>query len=83
MGPCSIGLLKIPRMLTGSNFSNLQWYLQYCQVSFNILRLRKNGCYSADDIFKCIFLNEEEWISIMITLKYIPKGPINNKPALV
>ena len=36
-----------------------------------------------DDIFKCIFLNENVWISIKISLKFVPKGPINNIPALV
>ena len=38
---------------------------------------------SADDIFKCIFLNENIRISIKISLKFVPKGPINNTPALV
>ena len=37
----------------------------------------------ADDIFKCIFLNEKVWISIKISLKFVPKGPINNIPTLV
>ena len=36
-----------------------------------------------DDIFKWIFLNENVIISIEITLKSVPKGPINNIPALV
>ena len=36
----------------------------------------------ADDIFKSIFLNENIWISIKISLKFVPKGPINNIPAL-
>ena len=36
-----------------------------------------------DDIFKCIFLNENVWISIEISLKFVPKGQINNNPALV
>ena len=36
-----------------------------------------------DAIFKCIFLNEDVWISIKISLKFVPKGPINNIPALV
>ena len=34
-------------------------------------------------IFKCIFLNENMWISIKISLKFGPKGSINNIPALV
>ena len=33
--------------------------------------------------FKCIFLNENVRISIKISLKFVPKGPINNNPALV
>ena len=35
------------------------------------------------DIFKCIFLNENVLISITISLKFVPKGQINNIPALV
>ena len=35
-----------------------------------------------DDIFKSIF-NESVWISITISLKFIPKSPINYKSALV
>ena len=37
----------------------------------------------ADGIFKCIFLNENFRISIQISLKFVPKGPIDNKSALV
>ena len=37
----------------------------------------------ADDIFKCIFLNEKDKIPIKISLKLVPKGPKDNKPALV
>ena len=35
-----------------------------------------------DDIFKSIF-NESVWISITISLKFVPKGPIDYKSALV
>ena len=49
----------------------------------NTLRPRQNGRHFPDDIFKCIFLNENIWISIKISLKFVPKGPINNIPALV
>ena len=44
---------------------------------------RQNGRHFADDIFKCVLLNENEWISIKISPKFVPKGPINNIPALV
>ena len=49
----------------------------------NTLRPRQNGRNFADEIFKCIFLNENVWISINISLKFVPKGLINNIPALV
>ena len=37
----------------------------------------------ADDIFKCIFMNENVWIVLKISLKFVPKVRINNIPALV
>ena len=37
----------------------------------------------ADDIFKGIFLYENDRIPIQITLKLVLKSPIDNKPALV
>ena len=61
-----------------------------CEISFlfrsqgvKTLRPRQNGRHFADDIFKCIFLNENAWILIKISLKFVPKGSINNIPALV
>ena len=42
-----------------------------------------NGRHFPDSIFKCIFLNENVLISLKILLKFIPKGLINNIPALV
>ena len=50
---------------------------------FNTLRPRQNGRHFPDDIFIYIFLNENVWISIKISLKFVPKGPINKIPALV
>ena len=47
------------------------------------LRPRQNGYHFADDSFKCIFLNENIRIAIEISLKFAPKGPIYNIPALV
>ena len=37
----------------------------------------------ADNICKCIFLNENVWILIKISRIYVPKGLINNVPAFV
>ena len=66
----------------------LYWsfYAHWCfNIIFyiNTLRPRQNGRYFAEDTFKRIFLNENVWISIKIPLKFVPKGPINDIPALV
>ena len=50
---------------------------------FNTLRPRLNRRPFADDIFKCIFLNENEWVLPRISLKFIPKVRINNIQSLV
>ena len=49
----------------------------------NTLRPRQNGRHFPDDTFKRIFLNENVRISITISLKFDPEGPINKIPALV
>ena len=49
--------------------------------SLNTLRPRQNGRHFPD--FQRIFLNENVKISIKISLKFVPKGPINKIPALV
>ena len=51
-------------------------------MTLNTLRPRQICCHFADGIFKCILFNENVWISINISLKFLPKGPINNIPAL-
>ena len=51
--------------------------------ALNTLRPRQNGHHFSDDILKWIFLYENVWISIEISLKFVPKGQINNIPALV
>ena len=43
----------------------------------------QNGRHFADDSFKRIFINEKCFISIRISLKFAPEGPIDNKAALV
>ena len=58
-------------------------HLGAISVLLNTLRPRQNGRHFADDTFKCIFLNENVRILIKISLKYVPKGPIDNIPALV
>ena len=47
------------------------------------LPLDKLAAILADDNFKCIFLNENDRIPIRISLKFVPRSPIDNKSALV
>ena len=49
----------------------------------SIFRPRQDGCHFADDIFTCIFFNENCCNLIKFSLKYVRKGPIDNYPALV
>ena len=51
-------------------------------LEFNTLRPRQNGRHFPDDILKWIFFNENVWIPTEISLKFVPKGSINNNPAL-
>ena len=43
----------------------------------------QNGRHFSNDIFICIFINEKFCILIRISLKFVPKGPVDNKSALV
>ena len=67
-------------------YCNWHWLIhkfhEYRQT-FNTLRPRQNGRRFPDDIFKCIFLNENAWISLKISLKFVPMVRIDNIPALV
>ena len=42
-----------------------------------------SGRHFTGDIFRCIFVNENFFILIKFSLKFVSKGPINNIPALV
>ena len=55
-----------------------------CQLPlFNRLKPGQNGLHFTDDILKCIFLNENVWILIKISLKFVAQGPISNIRTLV
>ena len=69
-------LLYLHRQRYPYLYLNRTWWV-------NTLRTTQNGRHFADDIFKCIFLNENIWIPIKISLKFVPNGPINNIPSLV
>ena len=69
------------------------WHWGICSIScflgpllltyINTLRPRQNGRHFADDTFKRIFMNENVRISTNISLKFVPKGLINNIPESV
>ena len=67
----------------GVQLTSQHWFRWHAVTWINTLRPRQNGRRLPDDIFKCIFLNEHVWISLKISLKFVPKVPINNIPALV
>ena len=52
-------------------------------AALNTLWPRQNGRQYADDTFKWIFLNENVWISIKISQKFVLNGRINNIPTFV
>ena len=57
--------------------------LQYPIWCLSSSPLEQNGHHFTDGIFKCIFINETFCIWIQIWLKFVPKVPIDNNPALV
>ena len=77
------------------NILDWHWFLFHAQCGgfspgeyigmypFDTLRPEQNGRHFADDIFRCIFVNEKFCILIKISLKFVPKDPIDNNPALV
>ena len=67
-------------MFPRTTFGVVCWRLGL--YSLNTLRPWQNGRHFADDMFKCIFLNVNVWIPIEISLTFVPKGSINNIPAL-
>ena len=52
-------------------------------ILFNSVRPRRNRRHFADDIFKCIFLKENVWIPLKLSLKFVPNVRITKFPALV
>ena len=58
-------------------------YLNQYNPIVKSLRPKQNCHHFADDILKCIFLNGNAWMSLNISLKFVPKFQINNIPAMV
>ena len=69
--------------IQGNTFENAVFNIPALAILFrlpsvNTLRPRQNGHHFPEDIFKWIFLNENVWISINISWKFVPKGPITS-----
>ena len=62
---------------TGPTILELQWF-HLTHPPFG-----QSGSHSAEDSFRCNFVNEKFCILTKISLKFVPKGPIDNDPALV
>ena len=80
---------KISKIKDNHNENNVLDGVLYCRTSYiaavelTHLPLDKMAAICADYIFKSIFLNETFCILIKISLKLVPKGSIDNTPALV
>ena len=71
-------------MARATYFMGRATWIQWLATRFlNSLRSRQNGRHFADDSLKCILLNENVWISLKISLKFVPEVRINYIPALV
>ena len=57
--------------IRGNTRSHIVWRMGH-------LPLDKMAAILADDIFKCIFLNENDRILIQISLKFVPESPTKN-----
>ena len=65
------------------DLQSLAYWVVWIMASFNTVKPIYDGHHFPDDILKCIFLNENVWISLTISLKCVRKFRINNIPPLV
>ena len=83
-----IYIKNVPEIMVIYGMPPMTWLVPFVKshrigIWLNTLGPIQNGRHFADDTFKCIFLNENAWISIKISLKFVSIGPIKNIPALV
>ena len=67
-------VLKILRRMTESFI---------CDLGNSSPHPGQNGLHLADDLFKYTYMKQKSCVFIRISLKFIPKGPIDNDSALV
>ena len=78
-----INVVASLRKLTSTTYANLELeHDRKCKHGFIFLITLKPK-QNADDILKCILLNENIWIPLKIVLKFVAYVRINNIPALV
>ena len=65
-----------------TNDDSVHWCI-YITNHLNLSLPGQNGRHFTDDIFRCILGNEKFYVLINISLNFVPKGPIDNNPALV
>ena len=79
----SIFLFCIRVLNTYTTYDSFQLGMRYvlrCQSTWIGFQ---NCRHFAEGTFKCIFFNENVWISFGVSLKFVPRVRINNIPALV
>ena len=75
---CDFGHYNKTDLVTTDTF-----FLRTGYRCINTLRPIQNVHHFLDSIFRCIFLNENVWIFIKISVKFVSKGPNNHITALV
>ena len=73
--------------LIDTSVSFVLWTLACWQIDEGFLwhieaEMKWTTHFADDFFFKRILVNENVWISIKISLKFVPESPINNSPAL-
>ena len=69
----SLSFGKCTEMTNLRYFTRLFSVILHYTMVINTLRPRENGRHFADDIFKCIFTNENLWISIKFHWSLFPR----------
>ena len=80
---CHMTVINVPLKICFWHCWLLCRWHRVIKMCVNTLGPRQGGRHFPDDNFKCIFLNEDVWIFIKISLNCVSKGPTNNIRALV
>ena len=60
------------KLTTSNTLTTIYYRNEGRHINLTYLPLDKMATILADDIFKCIFVNENDRISIRISLKFVP-----------